>query len=191
MNTASFLLYCFIVTFTPGPTNIMILSTLKSSGTRQALRYVYGATLAFGLLLVLSAMLNTALATILPRLLPVMRVLGTLYMLYLTYKILQNGHEKDTSETTGSLRAGFLMQFLNPKVVLFTATVIPSFVLPYYTSVHSVVWAVASVTLIGSLAFASWLGFGTLFKTFLQKHDTATKLVMALLLLYATAMIWI
>ncbi|MEJ8302790.1 hypothetical protein [Saccharibacillus sacchari] len=47
MNTVSFLLYCFIVTFTPGPTNIMILSTLKHSGTRQALRYIYGATLAY------------------------------------------------------------------------------------------------------------------------------------------------
>lgn len=49
MNITSFLIYCFIVTFTPGPTNIVILSTVHNFGTKKAMHYTYGATIAFGL----------------------------------------------------------------------------------------------------------------------------------------------
>lgn len=69
MNTTSLLLYCFIVTFTPGPTNIVILSTVNNLGTKKAMEYTYGATIAFRLLLVISAFLNTLLITIVPKIL--------------------------------------------------------------------------------------------------------------------------
>ena len=47
MNITSFLIYCFIVTFTPGPTNIVILSTVHNFGTKKAMKYTYGATIVF------------------------------------------------------------------------------------------------------------------------------------------------
>lgn len=58
MNITSFVVYYFIVTFTPGPTNIVILSTVHNSGTKKAMEYTYGAKIAFGLLLAISAMLS-------------------------------------------------------------------------------------------------------------------------------------
>jgi cysteine/O-acetylserine efflux protein len=47
MNITSFLIYCFIVTFTPGPTNIVILSTVHSFGTKKAMEYTYGVNDCF------------------------------------------------------------------------------------------------------------------------------------------------
>lgn len=35
MDIASFIIYCFIVTFTPGPTNIVILSTVHNYGSKK------------------------------------------------------------------------------------------------------------------------------------------------------------
>lgn len=58
MNITSFLIYCIIVTFTPGPTNIVILSAAQNFGTKKTMEYVYGATIGFGLLLATSALLN-------------------------------------------------------------------------------------------------------------------------------------
>lgn len=49
-------------------------------------------------------------------------------------------YKMDTTKRAGeqtmasTFISGFLMQFINPKVVLFTMTVIPSFILPYYTA---------------------------------------------------------
>lgn len=47
MNIASFIIYCIVVTFTSGPTNIVILSSVQHHGARKTMEYVGGATLAF------------------------------------------------------------------------------------------------------------------------------------------------
>ena len=191
MNFTSFILYCFIVTFTPGPTNIVILSTVHNTGTKKALEYTYGATLAFGLLLLISAMLNTMLIGIIPKVLHLMQVIGSVYMIYLAYQIYKMDSSNSSEKQSGTFMSGFLMQFLNPKVVLFTMTVIPSYILPYHVTMSTVTISVMVITIIGFLAFITWVLFGTLFKVFLQKQKKPVNIVMALLLVYATVMIWL
>ncbi|RBP89948.1 threonine/homoserine/homoserine lactone efflux protein [Cytobacillus firmus] len=190
MNITSFLLYCFIVTFTPGPTNIVILSTVHSIGTKKAMEYTYGATIAFGLLLMISAMLNTILMEVIPMILMVMQLIGSFYIFYLAYQIFKADTSKPAENQNGTFMSGFLMQFLNPKVVLFTMTVIPSFIMPYYTEVPAVAMSVLVITFIGFLAFITWVLCGTIFKAFLLKHDKIVNIVMAIFLAYSGVMIW-
>ncbi|MBM7599772.1 threonine/homoserine/homoserine lactone efflux protein [Virgibacillus halotolerans] len=191
MNITSFLIYCFIVTVTPGPTNIDILSTVHQQGTKKAMGYTYGATIAFGLLLAISAILNTMLITVIPKILIGMQIIGTIYMLYLAYQIYKMDTSKPTVNQTGTFMSGFLLQFLNPKVVTFTMTVIPSFILPYYTTMPVLTISVIFITLIGFMAFIIWVLFGAIFKEFLQKHEKIVNVIMALFLVYAAIMIWI
>ena len=190
MDITSFLLYCFIVTFTPGPTNIVILSTVHNRGTKKAMEYTYGATIAFGLLLVVSAMLNALLIEFIPKILMVMQIIGTLYMFYLAYQIYKADKSKPAVNQAGSFMSGFLMQFLNPKVILFTLTVIPSFIMPYYTDMPAVTIGVFAITVIGFLAFITWVLFGAIFKEFLQRHSKIVNVFMALFLAYSGVMIW-
>ncbi|WP_078382066.1 LysE family translocator [Sutcliffiella halmapala] len=190
MNITSFLLYCFIITITPGPTNIVILSTVHNFGAKKAMEYTYGATIAFGLLLVISAMLNTMLVTVIPKILVVLQIVGSIYMVYLAYQIYKMDSSKSTVNQTGTFMNGFLMQFLNPKVVLFTMTVIPSFILPHYLAMSAVTISVLAITLIGFLAFITWVLFGTLFKKYLQKYNKMVNVTMSLLLAYSAIMIW-
>jgi cysteine/O-acetylserine efflux protein len=191
MNITSFLIYCFVITFTPGPTNIVILSTVHNFGTKKAMKYTYGATIAFGVLLVISAMLNTILITIIPKILIVMQLIGSFYMFYLAYQIYKMDSSKPAVNQTATFMSGFLMQFLNPKVVLFTMTVIPSFILPHYISMPAVTISVLAITLIGFSAFFIWVLFGAIFKEFLQKHNKTVNIMMALFLVYSAIMIWL
>lgn len=191
MDITSFIIYCFITTFTPGPTNIVILSTVHNYGTKKAAEYTFGATIAFGLLLGISAMLNSILITIMPNILIGMQIIGTIYMLYLSYQIYKMDSTKPRDNKTGTFTTGFLMQFLNPKVVIFSLTVIPSFILPYYTDTTIITIGVIVITIIGFLAFISWILFGAILKNFLQKHSKIVNIIMALSLVYATMMIWV
>ncbi|MFF2912696.1 LysE family translocator [Paenibacillus sp. NPDC057934] len=191
MDATSFLIYCVIATFTPGPTNIVILSTVNHFGAKQALKYSYGATVGFGLLLVISAVLNNLLITLLPKVLVIMQLIGSLYMLYLAYLICRKSSSDKTENQAATFLSGFMMQFLNPKLVLFTLTVIPTFVLPYYSGAPAIMLIVIVITLIGFLAFITWVLFGTIFKEFLQKHNKIVSVMMAILLVYAGVMIWI
>ncbi|MDD9267161.1 LysE family translocator [Paenibacillus sp. GCM10023248] len=190
MDITSFLIYCFIATFTPGPTNIVILSTVQNTGARKAIKYSYGATAGFGLLLVISAMLNSILMTILPKIIIVIQIIGSVYMLYLAYQIYKLDATNSTVRQTATFMSGFLMQFLNPKVILFTFTVVPTFILPYYSSSPAVTIRIFAIIGIGFLAFMTWVLFGACFKAFLQKHNKIVNVVMALSLAYAAVMVW-
>ncbi|MHA7964880.1 LysE family translocator [Paenibacillus sp. CAU 1782] len=191
MDHTSFLIYCMITTLTPGPTNIVILSTAHKFGARQAMSYTFGATIGIGLLLALSAALNTALITVIPKLMIMMQIVGSLYMFYLAYQLYKTDKSSPETNQSGTFLSGFAMQFLNPKVLLFTLTVIPTFVMPYYNEVSAISISIFVITLIGFLAFATWVVFGTMFKTFLQRHFKTVNILMALFLAYAAVMIWI
>ncbi|KLU56061.1 LysE family transporter [Paenibacillus sp. FSL R5-0623] len=189
MNLASFLIYCIVVTFTPGPSNIVILSSTQIVGARKTMHYVWGATLAFGLLLTASAFLNQLLAGVLPGILKVMQIVGGLYMVYLAYQIYKMGTTEDAPKQVTGFWNGFIMQFVNPKVVLFTFTVIPSYVLPFYQSLFSSFLFVLLITFIGFLAYSSWVVFGTVFRTLLNRHQKLLSILMALFLLYSAIIV--
>ena len=189
MNLASFLIYCIVVTFTPGPSNIVILSSTQIVGARKTMHYVWGATLAFGLLLTASAFLNQLLAGVLPGILKVMQIVGGLYMVYLAYQIYKMGTTEDAPKQVTGFWNGFIMQFVNPKVVLFTFTVIPSYVLPFYQSSFSSFLFVVLITFIGFLAYSSWVVFGTVFRTLLNRHQKLLSILMALFLLYSAIIV--
>lgn len=191
MNIISFLTYCIIVTFTPGPTNIVILSVVNNQGSKKAMEFTYGATVAFGLLLTFSAILNAMLSAVLPKFLPFMQIVGCVYILYLAFQILKMDTIKKHSieQDTNSFREGLLMQFINPKVVLFTMTVIPSFITPCYNEKRIVFLFVLIITIIGFCAFMTWVLFGTIFKILFQKYQKPFNIIMALFLVYSAVMV--
>ncbi|MNO47914.1 Cysteine/O-acetylserine efflux protein [compost metagenome] len=189
MNIVSFLIYCIVATFTPGPANIVILSSVQHSGAKKTMKYVYGATVAFGLLLTLSTLLNRVLLEIIPNILIVMQVIGSLYMLYLAYKMFKMGAMEDQPNPNANFRSGLLMQLVNPKVLIFTLTVMPSYVMPFYTSSLGLTLFVIIITMIGFFAFTTWVGFGTIFRRVLLNHQKVLNTLMALFLVYSAIMI--
>ncbi|CQR56652.1 LysE family translocator [Paenibacillus riograndensis] len=189
MNIASFIIYCIVVTFTPGPTNIVILSSVQHHGAKKTMEYVWGATIAFGMLLAASALLNHVLAGIIPDILVIMQIAGSLYMLYLAYQIYRMGRAEAAPVQTANFASGLLMQLINPKVLLFTLTVIPSYVLPYYPSASASFLFVLMITVIGFLAFVTWVVCGAVFKNLLQQHHRLFNTLMALFLVYSAVMV--
>lgn len=185
MSITSFLLYCIIVTFTPGPTNIAILSIAHNFRIKKTFQYIWGATAAFSMLLAASVILNSVIISIVPKILVVMQIIGSLYMLYLAYQVLKMNISGDISEQAATFMSGFLMQYINPKVWLFTMTVIPSYVMPYYKSSLILSIFVLVITIIGFLAFVTWAFFGTVFKKFFQKHQKTSNMTLAILLVYS------
>ena len=92
-----------------------------------------------------------------------MRIIGGIYMLYLAYQIYKMSESELNDEQAITFWGGFFMQLLNPKVVVFTMTIIPSFIMPYDTSIQVLSVSVLAVTIIGFLAFVTWVLFGTIF----------------------------
>lgn len=189
MNLVFFVLYCTMMTASPGPTNIMILSTVHNYGLKKALSFSLGSTLGFFALLVLSVVFNSILLSYLPKIIFVLQGFGALYMIYLAYSIFKISDTKKSNYNISTFKTGFLMQFINPKSLIFTLSVFPSFVFPFYSSFLSLSFFVLMITLIACMSFFSWILFGKVLKSFLDKHNRIVNNIMALFLLVCAVII--
>ncbi|WP_375724045.1 LysE family translocator [Arcobacter sp. KX21116] len=183
MNFVFFLLYCSLMIITPGPTNIMILTTVHNYGVKKAFEFSIGALFAFFVLLSISVIFNSILMNYLPNIIVILQIIGAIYMLYLAYQIFKINNTSKKENQFSSFKTGFLMQFVNPKPVLFTLTVFPSFILPYYTSFWHLTLFVLLITIIACVAFLSWILFGKVLKSFLDKYNKLVNNIMAIFLI--------
>lgn len=184
-NITSFLIFCIIITFTPGPTNIMVLTGVYNFGAKKTIKFVYGATLAFVLLLILSIVLSSMMITLIPKFLMILQLIGSGYMLYLAYQIYNTENTGLAAQQAITFKGGFLMQLMNPKFIIFTLTVIPNFIMPYDASMFDLMIAVLAVASIGFSAMITWMFFGTVFKEFLDKYHKTVNIVMSIFLIYS------
>lgn len=186
-NLASFLSYVFVVTFTPGPNNIMSMVNANKFGYKRTLRFMLGIFTGFIIIMLLSSYFNLLLFNVIPKIKIFMGILGAIYMTYLAFKTMtsKNSTEDKGNEKLNTFSTGLTMQFLNPKVILYGITVISNFIIPYYNS--NITLVLFSVFL-GSAAFISiscWALFGVLFQKFLSKYRKPFNIVMGLLLIYS------
>ncbi len=80
---------------------------------------------------------------------------------------------------------GVLVQFINPKGILYGITVVSTFILPYYTSYFSYFIFSLFLGIVGLMSSSFWSLFGSIFQKFLAKYRQLFNIIMALLLVYS------
>lgn len=193
MSLLSLLLYAFVTSFTPGPNNIMAMLFANKYGFKNTIRFCLGVGAGFFAILLLSSYFNLLLKNFIPKIEFFMTILGAAYMLYLAIIIIMSkSSDNDTdSGKYNSFTAGMLLQFINPKGILYCITVISTFIIPYHTSNSSLLFYSVVLALIGFMGTLSWNLFGSIFKAFLSKYRHQFNIIMALLLVYSAVTIFI
>ena len=193
INLAPFLSYVFVTSFTPGPNNIMSMTNANRDGFKKTLRFDFGVSIGFFIIMLACSYFNLLLFKLIPRIRTIMSIIGAAYMVYLAYKIYTNKTVEGNSNNThiNSLFTGVMIQFVNPKAILYGLTVASNFIVPYYKT-HTAL--ILFSLLLASIAFAStvcWALFGALFQKFLSKYMKAFNTIMSLLLLYCAIALFI
>src|ERR1700727_1175009 len=81
------IVFCFVSAITPGPNNLMLLSSGVNFGFRRSIPHMLGVALGFVLMIVLVGIGLDALFSKFPWLLPAMRYAGAAYLLWLAIKL--------------------------------------------------------------------------------------------------------
>ena len=84
---AGFVAFGVVAAATPGPNNLMLMTSGVKFGFARTLPHLAGVVLGFSLMVALVGLGLDAVFQRVPQLLPVMRILGSLYMLWLAMKI--------------------------------------------------------------------------------------------------------
>nr|WP_272036505.1 LysE family transporter [Paenibacillus sp. JJ-100] len=137
------------------------------------------------LIMVLSSYFNLILHQYIPRITPVLNLIGCVYMLYLAIKIMGSkpADSQENKVNHYSFLFGFTLQFINPKVILYGLTALSVFILPHTQSQQELILYSLLLTLIGISANLTWALGGRLFQRFLIKYERPFYISMGVLLI--------
>ena len=187
-NWIPFLTYVFVSTFTPGPNNILSMINGNHHGYKGTVKFLFGVCTGIFIIMLLSSYFNLILVNLIPKIQTFVEIIGALYMLYLAFKIMVadiNHSSEADNQGLNTFKRGLLLQFVNPKVILYGITIYATFIIPHF---HRSLELILFSSLFAAIAFigtTSWALFGALFQSFLSKHYRLFQLSMGALLIYS------
>jgi len=138
--------------------------------------------------MILCTLFSVSLYKILPSIKPFMLISGASYMIYLAWKTITNTDDstaqKKTKTDSNTFFSGLILQFANPKIIIYGITAMSSFIIPYFHGLSILIGFALFLAFIGFLGTICWALFGSAFKQLFSKNAKTMNIVLALLLVY-------
>jgi threonine/homoserine/homoserine lactone efflux protein len=175
--------------FTPGPNNAVASFSGFNFGIRKTIPLILGVWLGYTTFVVLTNFVLISTFIKYPIIQEIIRILGTLFLIYLAYKISFSSLSKEDKKINPvKFIDTFIFQFLNPKGVMAGITLISKFVLEddYLDSSLTVV-VVCSLTALTSIT--TWTFLGKFLRKFATNNDFIKRFNYAMSLLIIVCII--
>ncbi|MDC0417423.1 LysE family translocator [Candidatus Pelagibacter sp.] len=159
--------------FTPGPNNAVASYSAFNFGFKKTIPLIMGVGLGYTTLVILINFVLISIFKTYPIIQEIIRILGTVFLVYLAYKIATSNTSSDEKKTNPvTFYDTFVFQFINPKGVMAATTLISKFVdQDNYISTSVMVIIVCSLT--AFLSITAW----TLLGKFLRKFATNNSFI--------------
>ena len=185
--------FALITTFTPGPNNLSSTSMSINFGIKKTMNYIYGIVTGFFLVMLLCGFFSNLLFTAVPSVEPIMRWVGAAYILYLAYSTFKASFsfQEKSDQFLWGFYKGVLLQFINPKGIIFGLTLYSTFLSPIINNSLYIVLSSLSIALIGLCAVSTWAAFGAIINQYLHhlKLRIIINSILSLLLVYTAVKI--
>ena len=170
----SICLFWFVTAFTPGPNNIVASYSGFNFGIKKTIPHILGVTLGFTALIISLIIGLINIFKIYPNIQEVLKYLGTLFLLYLAFKIsFSSSDNSSNSESPVKFIETFLFQFLNPKGVIVGIIVVSTYIQVDENYVNYSLQVIILALLFSVTSITSW----TLVGRFLRKFATNEKFI--------------
>lgn len=190
----TFAMILSIATFTlstvssPGPNNIMLLSSGLTFGYKKTIPHMFGIILGFPFMVLFVGLGLGIVFERFPIVFSVLKIIGILYLFWMAYKIAYNKSTLDVEEVEESIPFTFVQsaafQWVNPKAWIMAITAISIFVTSNDDSFIQVA-IIAFIYLLSSIFSTSiWTVGGVVLKRFVKdsKIIRILNILMAILL---------
>ena len=167
-------LFWFVTAYTPGPNNVVASYSGFNFGITKTIPHILGVTFGFTSLVLFLSIGLINVFKLFPIIQVVMRYLGTLFLIYLSYKIAFSGTTNETKkENPVKFIETFLFQYLNPKGVTVAIIVVSTYLElgENYISYTTQILTLAFLFSITSITLWTFVG------KFLRKFATNDKFI--------------
>jgi threonine/homoserine/homoserine lactone efflux protein len=183
----AFVIFAVVMFFTPGPNNIMLLSSGLTYGFRRTVPHIAGITIGFAFMVGAVGVGLGAIFIAYPVLQTILKYLGVAYLVYLAAVIAMSepvAPDQEGGRGPMSFWGAAMFQWINAKgwvMVIGTITA--------YAAIASFPWNIAIQVglslILGAVSCTLWALFGTALRPILTapRAVRAFNIVMALLLL--------
>jgi len=182
---AAFILFAVVMLFTPGPNNIMLMTSGLNFGFARTLPHMLGVSLGFGLMVLLVGIGLGAIFRAFPALYTILKYAGAAYLLYLAWAIGASGKVEEGKKRGRPLTffEGAAFQWINAKGWIIALGAITTYA-ALTTFPFNVILLSAIFALIGTVSSMTWAAFGSSLRRFLkeERHVRAFNIIMAVLL---------
>ena len=161
-------LFALVASLSPGPVNLVSLSCSARFGAKAGINYITGATLGFILLFLLIGLALQHILSLLPHLTLLLRGLGTVFLLYLSWQLWRDNGELTVAddESAPNFIMGAVIQWLNPKAWLASVSGIAVYV-PNADFQHLMIFAALYLPICW-LSLGVWVIIGILLGQYFQ-----------------------
>lgn len=164
-----FIIYLISMSFTPGPNVVLATANASQKGFPKCLSLNMGMFAGVTLIHIICYFTVTYLVSVISALELWLKVLGIVYLLWLSWSLFKKGTVGKSSES-GGFKKGFVLQFLNVKLYMMAVTSVSTFVIPMKLSLLKglLVTLIGPISCIASLML--WSCFGIVLTKFYSKH---------------------
>ena len=170
----SIALFWFVAAFTPGPNNVVASYSGFNFGITKTIPLILGVTLGFTSLIFFLTIGLINVFKIFPILQNILKYLGTLFLLYLAYKIsFSKSSKEEEKKNPVTFFDTYFFQFLNPKGVLFGIIIVSTYLELGENYLSYAIQIVLLAFIFSSTSITLWTFIGK----FLRKFATNDKFI--------------
>ena len=183
----SIILFGIVAAYTPGPNNFVAFYSGFNFGIKRTLPHIFGVTFGFPFLLLCMALGLINVFKIYPLIQEILKYLGTLFLIYLAYKISFSGSVSAENKNRNPVKfiETFIFQFLNPKGVIASVIVVSTYIDTGENFVNYTTQIIILALIVSVTSITMWTFMGRFLRKFAtnQKFINYFNYAMSLLLL--------
>ncbi|MDA7831103.1 LysE family translocator [Candidatus Pelagibacter sp.] len=176
--------------FTPGPNNAVAAYSGFNFGIRKTLPLILGVGFGYTTLIILINFVLISTFKNYPIIQEIIRALGTIFLVYLAYKISFSKISSDgRTENPVKFLDKFIFQFINPKGVMAGVTLSSNFVEQGETYLNHSIWVIIVCSVTAFLSITSWTFLGKFLRKFATNNNFIKRFNYAMSLLLIVCII--
>jgi len=176
--------------FTPGPNNAVAAYSGFNFGIKKTLPLILGVGFGYTTLIILINFILISTFKNYPIIQEIIRVLGTIFLIYLAYKISFSKISSDErTENPVKFLDKFIFQFINPKGVMAGVTLSSNFVEQGENYLNHSIWVIVVCSVTAFLSITSWTFLGKFLRKFATNNNFIKRFNYAMSLLLVVCII--